>query len=46
MFFINLRAIDVTERILGTLLCVLAVQTMLNGAGQLGIINLRTGGHG
>ena len=43
---INPQAIDVAERILGILLCALAVQTMLNGANELGIINLRAGGHG
>ena len=44
--FINPQAIDVAERILGILLCALAVQTMLNGASELGIITLKTAGHG
>ncbi len=44
--FINPQAIDVAERILGILLCALAVQTMLNGANELGIITLKTAEHG
>lgn len=43
--FINPQAIDVAERILGILLCALAVQAMLNGAAELGIITLKGGGH-
>jgi small neutral amino acid transporter SnatA (MarC family) len=43
---INPQAIDVSERILGILLCALAVQTLLNGANELGIITLKGGGHG
>ncbi len=39
--FINPQAIDVAERILGILLCALAVQAMLNGAAELGIITLK-----
>jgi len=44
--FIDPQAIDVSERILGILLCALAVQTMLNGANELGIITLKAVGHG
>jgi len=44
--FINPQFIDVAERILGILLCALAVQTMLNGANELGIITLKAAGHG
>ena len=43
--WINPQAIDVAERILGILLCALAVQTMLNGASELGIITLKAAGH-
>ncbi len=44
--YINPQAIDVAERILGLLLCALAVQAMLNGANELGIITLKGAGHG
>lgn len=44
--FINPQFIDIAERILGILLCALAVQTMLNGANELGIITLKAAGHG
>ena len=43
--FLNPQAIDVGERILGILLCALAVQAMLNGANELGIITLKGAGH-
>ena len=43
--YINPQTIDVAERILGILLCALAVQTLLNGANELGIITLKAAGH-
>jgi multiple antibiotic resistance protein len=43
--YINPQAINVAERILGILLCALAVQAMLNGANELGIITLKAAGH-
>jgi len=43
--FISPDIINVAERILGLLLAALAVQTMLNGLVELGLITLKTAGH-
>ena len=43
--FISPDIINVAERILGLLLVALAVQTMLNGLVELGLITLKTAGH-
>ena len=43
--FISPDIINVAERILGLLLTALAVQTMLNGLVELGLITLKTAGH-
>jgi multiple antibiotic resistance protein len=43
--FISPDTINVAERILGLLLAALAVQTMLNGLVELGLITLKTAGH-
>ena len=43
--FISPDIINVAERILGLLLTALAVQTMLNGLVELGLITIKTAGH-
>ncbi|KPK13380.1 MAG: hypothetical protein AMJ56_02050 [Anaerolineae bacterium SG8_19] len=43
--FIGPDIINIAERILGLLLAALAVQTMLNGLVELGLITLKTAGH-
>ena len=43
--FVSPDIINVAERILGLLLAALAVQTMLNGLVELGLITLKTAGH-
>ena len=44
--YISPQAIGLAERVLGILLAALAVQTILNGAAELGIITLKGAGHG
>ena len=44
--YLDPQAIGVAERILGILLAALAVQTMVNGLAELGIIVLKSAGHG
>jgi multiple antibiotic resistance protein len=44
--YIDPQAIGVAERILGILIAALAVQTILNGLQELGLIVLKSAGHG
>ena len=44
--YLDPQAIGVAERILGILLAALAVQTIVNGLAELGIVVLKSAGHG